>query len=375
MKGYLILLLLLIFIPFSNAKEYDFNAVESEMDIKTSSIVNIVPTNPDYQISYLKVNLMFYPIGDERQEVLAFETIPLAEKTDEKLTYSWENPPGDELKFSYFSTVKTKDTPIKIKKKIKFPIENLDGEYIKYSVPTENIDSSDEDIIKKASEIVEGEDDLFIAVNKIASWVETNVEYSLNTLTADVSQPASWVLKNKYGVCDELTSLFISMVRSLGIPARFVSGVAYTNWNELNDWGAHAWAEVYFPGYGWVPFDITYKEFGYIDSSHIKLRESLDSNESSTKYEWKGRNVDIETNELDIKVNSKDYKGKKNNPISVKIKPLKEKIGFDSYNLIEVDIENLADYYTTASLYLSVPKEVMVLDNPSKHIYLKPYEN
>jgi transglutaminase-like putative cysteine protease len=86
----------------------------------------------------------------------------------------------------------------------------------------------------------------------------------------------------------------------VGIPARYVSGLAYTNWEGKNGWGPHAWAEVYFPGYGWVAYDITYGQFGYVDATHIKLKESVDSKEPSTLYIWKARSADIKTRKLEF---------------------------------------------------------------------------
>ncbi len=65
------------------------------------------------------------------------------------------------------------------------------------------------------------------------------------------------------GVCEHYVSAFVVMLRTLGIPARLVSGFgsgdynAFTNYYEVRANDAHAWAEVYFPGYGWVPFDPT----------------------------------------------------------------------------------------------------------------------
>jgi hypothetical protein len=53
------------------------------------------------------------------------------------------------------------------------------------------------------------------------------------------------------------------MARSLGIPARLVTGYGSGDYNTLTAYyevrasDAHSWAEVYFPGYGWVPFDPT----------------------------------------------------------------------------------------------------------------------
>ena len=62
------------------------------------------------------------------------------------------------------------------------------------------IDSDDKDIIELASKLIEGEDDLFVVVHKLAAWTKNNINYNLSTLTAEVSQKASWVLENRQGV-------------------------------------------------------------------------------------------------------------------------------------------------------------------------------
>tara|TARA_B100000315_G_C14552389_1_gene576495 strand:- start:625 stop:1983 length:1359 start_codon:yes stop_codon:yes gene_type:complete len=162
------------------------------------------------------------------------------------------------------------------------------------------------------------------------------------------------------------------MSRSLGIPARYISGMAYTNWKGLNDFGPHAWAEVYFPGYGWIPFDITYNQMGFIDPGHIKLKESLDSDEPSTEYEWKGVDIDIETNNLDIKTEALEKTGELEPLILIEAKALKTSVGFDSYNLIEAEITNLKDFYLTPELSISKTKEIAVLGESRKNIVLKP---
>ena len=65
------------------------------------------------------------------------------------------------------------------------------------------------------------------------------------------------------GVCEHYVSALVVMLRTLNIPARLVSGFgsgdynAFTNYYEVRANDAHAWAEVYFPGYGWIPFDPT----------------------------------------------------------------------------------------------------------------------
>jgi len=166
--------------------------------------------------------------------------------------------------------------------KVKFPIKELLDELEIYTRPSATVDSDNKEIIRLASVLAEGEDDLYQVAFKLAEWTKNNVKYDLSTLTASVSQKASWVLRNREGVCDELTNLFIAMARSLGIPAKFVSGIAYTNSPLFEEeWGPHGWAEIYFPGYGWIPFDVTYGEFGFIDPGHIKSKEALDADEPS----------------------------------------------------------------------------------------------
>ncbi|MBC8099197.1 MAG: hypothetical protein H7Y11_07120 [Armatimonadetes bacterium] len=65
------------------------------------------------------------------------------------------------------------------------------------------------------------------------------------------------------GVCEHYTSAMIVLLRSLGIPARFAVGYGSGDFNALSGYyevranDAHAWVEVYFPEYGWVPFDPT----------------------------------------------------------------------------------------------------------------------
>jgi transglutaminase-like putative cysteine protease len=65
------------------------------------------------------------------------------------------------------------------------------------------------------------------------------------------------------GVCEHYVSAMVVMLRSLGIPARLAAGFGAGDYNPVTGYyevranHAHAWAEVYFTGYGWVPFDPT----------------------------------------------------------------------------------------------------------------------
>ena len=208
---------------------------------------------------------------------------------------------------------------MKVKKKIKFPLTEIDPGFAAYIEPQEIIDITP-GIRELALELSQEEDDLYRVVFNLADWVHENIEYNLSSATAEATQKSSWTLSQRYGVCDEITALFISLNRALGIPARFVSGSAYTDLN--NDWGSHGWAEVYFPGVGWVPFDVTYAQFGYVDASHVKFVDSADATPSSVSYISRGIDFDIKPGELKTDVQVKEFGIKKQGFIDVDVEML-----------------------------------------------------
>lgn len=65
------------------------------------------------------------------------------------------------------------------------------------------------------------------------------------------------------GFCEHYASAFTVLMRSAGIPARVVTGYQGGEWNEVGEYwivrqrDAHAWAEVWLDGQGWVRIDPT----------------------------------------------------------------------------------------------------------------------
>ena len=93
-------------------------------------------------------------------------------------------------------------------------------------------------------------------------------------------------LQYKKGICTDYHSLFISLVRSLGIPAKFEIGFRMPKEpqeGKLN--GYHCWAKFYIKGKGWIPVDISEADkypqkrdyyFGNIDEDRIRLTAGRD---------------------------------------------------------------------------------------------------
>jgi len=65
---------------------------------------------------------------------------------------------------------------------------------------------------------------------------------------------AAEALEAGKGVCQDHAHVFISAMRSLNVPARYVSGYLFTA-EEGPNAAAHAWAESWVAGVGWVGFD------------------------------------------------------------------------------------------------------------------------
>ncbi len=66
------------------------------------------------------------------------------------------------------------------------------------------------------------------------------------------------ILEHKSGVCQDFAHVLLEMLRSEGIPARYVSGYICPNSDGIRGAGAtHAWVEVWLPSTGWVGIDPT----------------------------------------------------------------------------------------------------------------------
>jgi transglutaminase-like putative cysteine protease len=67
---------------------------------------------------------------------------------------------------------------------------------------------------------------------------------------------AAWACDSKGGNCSDFHSLFISLARSQGLPARFEMGFGLPVSAGQGEVGYHCWARVK-AGDGWVPVDIS----------------------------------------------------------------------------------------------------------------------
>ena len=103
----------------------------------------------------------------------------------------------------------------------------------------------------------------------IESWFQDKEKghftYTLKTPPAPTGvRPLDYFLfTSKKGFCQDFSTAMNVMLRTLGIPSRQISGYGQGIFDDktrqyiVNAVDAHSWVEVFFPGYGWIPFEPT----------------------------------------------------------------------------------------------------------------------
>ncbi len=99
----------------------------------------------------------------------------------------------------------------------------------------------------------------FLLAKTLFVWLKENIQYQTHPNDEGV-RPAAVTLHNKVGDCDDLSFLYVSLCRVLGIPARFIRGYLLTGYdNGTAIATAHAWVEVFVGGSvghnGWIPVE------------------------------------------------------------------------------------------------------------------------
>ncbi|MCY4583391.1 MAG: HEAT repeat domain-containing protein [Chloroflexi bacterium] len=116
-----------------------------------------------------------------------------------------------------------------------------------------------------ATEITAGRVTPYAKAKAIEQYLQEEYAYrfapnATGTTPAGQDPIATFLFDSRAGTCGNFSSAFVMLARSVGIPARVVSGWAIAETAESQTVyldQAHQWAEVPFEGLGWVSFDPT----------------------------------------------------------------------------------------------------------------------
>jgi transglutaminase-like putative cysteine protease len=101
---------------------------------------------------------------------------------------------------------------------------------------------------------------VFEAARELTQRIFKDFEYKPGHTT--ISTPLTVVMEQRKGVCQDFAHLAIACIRSVGLPARYVSGYIETFSREGEEKligvdASHAWFSIYLPERGWTDFDPT----------------------------------------------------------------------------------------------------------------------
>lgn len=121
--------------------------------------------------------------------------------------------------------------------------------------------------------LAEGRQDVWTDVRRMASHVYQLFTYRPKVTGIDTR--ATDALRLRMGVCQDYAHVLLGLCRSVGIPARYVSGYFYNPQRQPDEIEAsHAWVEVLIPGYGWAAWDPTHDRAA--DERYVKIATGRD---------------------------------------------------------------------------------------------------
>ena len=126
-------------------------------------------------------------------------------------------------------------------------------------------DNIKDSLYKLSKKATVGEISGFGQAEALCNYLKENYTYNLQSKPiSEEDNVYQFLFSQKEGVCQDFASSMVLMCRSIGIPARYVTGYLVTEKKEgtsstyvVRQKDAHAYAEVYIPAYGWMLFDPT----------------------------------------------------------------------------------------------------------------------
>jgi transglutaminase-like putative cysteine protease len=99
--------------------------------------------------------------------------------------------------------------------------------------------------------------------NRFLQWIRRDFSYTISAPPVGIHATDDFLFETHLGFCQHFSSAYVVFMRAAGIPARVVTGYAGGHYNRIGAYwlvyrkDAHAWAEIWIEGRGWVRLDPT----------------------------------------------------------------------------------------------------------------------
>lgn len=161
-----------------------------------------------------------------------------------------------------------------------------------YRIYTGIPEETPERVIELAKRITASGNTTYSKVKSLVSYLRQNYNYTLSPSYPPSEQDFVdyFLFDGKEGYCSYFASALCVMTRAIGIPSRYVEGFLLPEKSDINDGyhvtnqNAHAWAEVYLEGIGWVTFEPT-PPMANAPNYYVRLRE-LETGDDNLIPEW-----------------------------------------------------------------------------------------
>ena len=127
------------------------------------------------------------------------------------------------------------------------------------------------------SRVAEGAETPLDAAHRLSAAVADAIAYAPGVTAAHTT--AAEAMAQGAGVCQDHAQALIAVARAQGIPARYVSGYLSADAEGVAHEAAHAWAELFVPGLGWIGFDPANRCCP--DARYIRLGSGLDAQDAA----------------------------------------------------------------------------------------------
>jgi transglutaminase-like putative cysteine protease/tetratricopeptide (TPR) repeat protein len=189
-----------------------------------------------------------------RLRVTAHQPGVIARVRDDVSKFPWQKIEAVNDSSLVFS-VESRRIPEKLT--VQLPVMSVEmSPYLRSSA---RIDTTAPQVIKLAREIAGNERDGRKLAHKLGEWTFSHLKWKR------VESSNVETLASREADCLEHSELYVALARSLGLPARVVTGAAFSG----GSFGAHAWVEIYLGR--WVEVDPTWGMMDYVDSTHLRF--------------------------------------------------------------------------------------------------------
>lgn len=251
-----------------NGKGWEISADEEDMEELTSDTVRFDmflaqkteppegPTRQVAQVFYIEQDASNVIFGAYRPQTVFFPTSSIKVDPYNSVRAPYAIPAGST--YSVISDVPNA-SPDQLRSAGTVYPEGIVDAYTQ--LPPNGLDRTRE----LAEELSAGTTNTYDTATKMNEYLKSTYAYDLSIEPQRERMDAVeyFLFEERRGYCEQFSSSLAVMLRSQGIPARIATGYVageynpFTGLREVKASDAHAWVEVYFPGYGWSAFDPT----------------------------------------------------------------------------------------------------------------------